>query len=65
MTLVQEVWNRAKEAEEYRKDLLHLKAMIEGTQTNEVRGHFTKNRPMAEMAMIYAAICDALGRGGQ
>lgn len=60
MSLVDEVWTKAKEAEEYRQDLLHLKAMIEGTQTNEVRGHFTKNRPMAEMAMVYAAICSAL-----
>jgi hypothetical protein len=62
MSLAHEVWTKAKVAEEYRADLLHLKAMIEGTQTNEVRGHFTKNRPMAEMAMIYAAICSSLGR---
>lgn len=60
--LVEEVWAKAKEAEGYRLDLLDLKAMIEGTQTNEVRGHFTTNRPQAEIAMVYGAICAALAR---
>lgn len=44
----------------YRNVLLDVKACIEGTQTNEVIGHFTKYRPIAEMAQIYAMVCSGL-----
>lgn len=62
LKLAQSLDKLAEMASYYRNTLVQLKAMIEQSQTNEIRSHFTVNRPMAEVATYYGVICEALSK---